>query len=228
VGGENNLQLIKWPWLIAIAIVVGLATGFMGDGAGTTDERVALNPVFWMLCIAFLIQLINLAHTVYVVKLMKDHTRIEKALKQSENPYFRMVFYLVNGDLKTAAHEQEKVKGRQMQLMTKVQLDLERRDMVEAERIADQIKHSDIRHYSKALIAIHKRDWDDFEAQKAKLKQQVLIHALEAEAAFRKGEHDQAEKHGDLAIEGANGIQRYILMKSLEQKKNSPIRETFF
>ncbi|MFM9278940.1 hypothetical protein [Paenibacillus jiagnxiensis] len=70
--------------------------------------------------------------------------------------HFRMIYYLVNGDLETAAREQEKVKGRQMQLMTKVQLDLESRDMAGAERIADQIKHSNIRHYSKALIAIYK------------------------------------------------------------------------
>lgn len=222
------MQLIKWPWLLAIAVVIGSVMGFTGDDPGMTGGGTSLKAMVWALCAAAIIQLINLAYTIYVVKFMKDHTKIEKALKQAENPYFRMIFYLVNGDLETAAREQEKVKGTQMQLMTKVQLDLESRDMAEAERIADQIKNPNIRHYSKALIAIYNRDWDDFEAQKAQLKQQVLIHALKAEAAFRKGEHDQAEKLGDLAIEGANGLQRYILIKSRERKKNSAMRETYF
>ncbi|MFM9278939.1 hypothetical protein [Paenibacillus jiagnxiensis] len=60
------------------------------------------------------------------------------------------------------------------------------------------------------------------------MKQQVLIHALEAEAAFRKGELDKAEKYGDIAIHGANGLQRYILVKSRERQLNNPVRETFF
>lgn len=222
------MQLIKWPWLIGIAIVIGLVTGFMGEDPGMANERVSLKPLVWVLSVAAVIQIINLAYTVYVVKYMKNHAKLEKALKQAENPYFRMIYYMVNGDLEKAAREQEKVKGKQMQLTTKVQIDLESRDIVKAESIVDQIRHPNPRPYFKALIAIYKNDWDDFEAQKALLKQQVLIHALEAEAAFRRGEHDQAEKHGDLAIEGANGLQRYILMKSRERKKDSPMRETYF
>ncbi|MFB5267711.1 hypothetical protein ACE41H_13095 [Paenibacillus enshidis] len=222
------MQLIKWPWLIGIAIVIGLVTGFMGEDPGMANERVSLKPLVWVLSVAAVIQIINLAYTVYVVKYMKNYAKIEKALKQAENPYFRMIYYMVNGDLEKAAREQEKVKGKQMQLTTKVQIDLESRDIAKAESIVDQIRHPNPGPYFKALIAIYKNDWDDFEAQKALLKQQVLIHALEAEAAFRRGEHDQAEKYGDLAIEGANGLQRYILMKSRERKKGSPMRETYF
>ncbi|MFB5761446.1 hypothetical protein [Paenibacillus medicaginis] len=222
------MQLIKWPWQIGVAIVIGVVTGFMGEDPGMVNERASLKPIVWALCGALLIQLINLAYTVYVVKFMKDLARIEKGLKQAENPYFRMIYYMVNGDLENAAREQEKVKGKQMQLTTKVQINLESRDIAEAENIVDQIRHPNSRPYFKALIAIYKKDWDDFEAQKVQLKQQVLVHALEAEAAFCKGELDQAEKHGDLAIEGADGLQRYILVKSRERQQNSPMRETYF
>ncbi|MDP4098266.1 hypothetical protein OIN60_16025 [Paenibacillus sp. P96] len=222
------MQLIKWPWLIGIAIVIGVVAGFMGGDPGQVNERVSLKPLVWVFYGAVVIQLINLAYTVYVVKHMKNHAKIERRLKQAGNPYFRMIYYMVNGDLETAAQEQKEVKGKQMQLMTKVQLALESRDMVEAERIADQIKHSNIRYYSKALIAIYKRDWDDFEAQKEQLKQQVLIHALEAEAAFRRGELEKADKHGNLAIEGAAGVQHYILIKSRDRQEKNHGRVTYF
>jgi hypothetical protein len=51
---------------------------------------------------------------------------------------------------------------------------------------------------------------------------------IEAEKAFRQGGEKEAERLGHLAISSARGLQKYVLVQSLERQRKNPNRHSFF
>jgi hypothetical protein len=67
-----------------------------------------------------------------------------------------------------------------------------------------------------------------FEEYKSQVKHKGLQYSLAAEEAYIRGEFEEAHKYGDLAISSSRGLQKWLLVKSLEHQRNNENRQFYF
>ncbi|WP_152619378.1 hypothetical protein [Cohnella kolymensis] len=121
-----------------------------------------------------------------------------------------------------------KIKNREIRANADAYYYIETNRLAEAKEVVPQIKNPDARHLYSAMIALIENDWAAFEEMKSKIRHKGVKYALDADAAYKKGDYEQARSFGDLAISHSAGLQRYIFIKGLEHQKNNPHRQSYF
>lgn len=167
----------------------------------------------------------------YVMFFTKNVKLVERFINMNKkHPYYSLLITLTNGDYEQAEQYIKQLGPiyNQTKLSIKVTLQLENRQLEEAEETISKIKNNNIRNHDLALLALLKEDWQLFENSKSQVKHNGLYYALEAEAAFIRNEIDEAEKYGMLAISASRGLQKWLFVKTLEYQRKNENRRFFF
>jgi hypothetical protein len=215
---------IKWGAML----VCGFAVGFW---YGAIEENLnAWQSILFLAVSIFAISYIfSMLYVVYVVSFSKNMKEVEKYLRKlKKNPYYGSVLHIINGEFNDAENTLPKIKNKGLRAVCEVFLHLENNNINEAIKANEGIKDQEIRSFNRAVIAMLQKDWLTFEENQRKLKNKGYQFALNADAAFRKGNYEQSKYYGDLAIKNTAGLQRYMFIKQLERQENNPNRESYF
>lgn len=214
---------IKWITTVVVGGAFGIWFGISGI------EMYSLRGI---LILAGFILILSItiagAHTFYVFRLTKNMREVETYLKKAKHPYYKFMLKMIEHKYEEAAEIMPKIKNRQLRLNAETHYYIETNRITEAKQVLPQIKNQDARHLYTAIIALIENDWSAFEEMKSKVKHKAAKYGLEAEAAYKRGVHEQAESLGELAISHSPGLQKYIFIKGLEYQKNNPNRKSYF
>ncbi|MFC5470675.1 hypothetical protein ACFPPD_18465 [Cohnella suwonensis] len=215
---------IKWTILLLGGIVVGIWYGAKGTEAFTPLSAIVLFASILVFSI-----LVVYAHAIYVLRFSNNPKEVEAYLKKAvRNPFYEAGVDLMNGNIAHAATVARNIKNEQQRIIIMTDIQIEWKNAEAAAQLASRIKHRDTRYVFFAHIALLRSDWKAFETAKSRLKKPAVLFALDANAAFRKGQIEEAKRCGDLAIANAKGLLRYSFMKTLERQQNNPNRESYF
>lgn len=161
---------------------------------------------------------------------MRENGAVADHLKRLRKyPYYNALSYFINGEYLEAKKLLPKIKNKEMQAQAAAMVLMEDQNTInEAEEYIKRLKTKRAKDFLFAQLASTKRDWARFEMYKNKVGRKGLRYALEADAAYRKGNLDEAKHFGDLAISATKGLQRFIFIKSLDSQKKNPNRDSYF
>lgn len=219
------MLLIRYVLLFVISLGIGLLTGFY---------NLELSIFHYASIVYGLLVLIFLDHIMsfFVLFFSRDMDRVKKNLYKQKKPFYTALLDITNGNYDEANKKVEHLKnwGRQKQLraLLKAGLYIEMNNISAAKRETEIIKNPEVRTYNYALIALKENQWEPFRLYKSKLKNKVFLYILEAEKEYKNGNLEKAEQLGNLAIESSKGLQKYILLTSLERQQTSLNRESYF
>jgi hypothetical protein len=225
--GEIRVSLgsaMKWFLILVCGLPVGIWYG---------NNMESLSPVQSLMILGGSVLLLSLfvsyAYMIYVIRFTKNNKEVEAYLKKAaKHPYYSVLNDVISGKYEKARVTLPRIKNPQLRAIGTASLMVELKNVTEAKQATDQIKNSDIRHVNYANIAMLQEDWAVYEAMKDKVKRPVFKYALDADAAYKRNNFEEAKRWGDLAISNSSGLQRYIFIKLLELKQNDPNRESYF
>ncbi|MFB5197592.1 hypothetical protein ACE198_22235 [Neobacillus sp. KR4-4] len=205
-----------------LALIAGIVTGFMG---------IEISSFKLFLNIYVLLMMIYCSYYLYIVLLTKNVNTVEKYInRKKKHPYYAVLLSLNSKDYDQAEMLLQKL-GRtysQPKIALRSTIQLETNQLKEAEETISKIKNPNIRHHNFALLALLKDDLEAFQKHKSQVKHKGLQYSLDAEEAFMNKEFEKAEKFGELAISSTAGLQKWVLVKSLEHQRNNLERKFFF
>lgn len=207
-----------------IIILSSLFTfGFFAGTAGIDAKYII--PVIVVVLLLYYGYYLNIMFFTKNVNLVERYLH-----KRRNNPYYAVMIALANKDFEAAEQNLNRLSSlyNQTKMVIKASILLETNQLEEAEKIIGQIKTESAKNHYLALLGLVNGDWNLFNKSKALLKNQTLVHSLEAEAAFQRGDFQEADSSGTLAINSSGGFQKWVLVKSLEYQKNNPDRRSFF
>lgn len=168
-----------------------------------------------------------LVYSLYVFYLSNNMEHVENLIGRLKSPLYVALRHSLKGEYRQVRTILPKIKNPSTRAYVEGMLLLEEQDVDKAESVINSIKIVSLKNHLLAAIAIAKRDWERFNELKSKLKPGIKF-SLEAEEAFRKGDVDRARELGNYAIANSKGLQRYILIKSLERQEKNPDRRSYF
>ena len=220
-----GMFLIRYVFMFIISVGIGLLLGYYD---------LELSLIDFTVMVAGLTLLLHLDQIVsfFVLYFSRNMDLVGKFLRKQKHPYYRALLDITKGNYAEASKKVERLKnwGRQQQMraILKAALYLENNHLSEAKRETELIKSPEVRAYNYALIALKENEWESFAQLKSKLKNKALQYILEAEEAYKKGNLEKAELFGNQAIEAARGLQRYLLVASLERQETNADRDSYF
>jgi hypothetical protein len=158
---------------------------------------------------------------------------VERYLQRKrKHPYYAMLLEMANGNYEQAERFAYQLKSGGMYDQARnsalVHILIEHNRLEEAKEMAEKIKNHNIRYHNLAIIALQQENGSLFEKLVNEIKHNGIRYALQAEAAYRRGDLAEAERLGVLAISSTGGIHKYILIKSLERQQNNSARRSYF
>lgn len=210
---------------IIIWCIVGAAIGWMLGMAGVQI------PDWAAVGIVIALVVVIVGYHAYVLFWTKNIQIVEAYLKKrKKQPYYALMLALANGDLEKAERYAEQLTGKyeEARKSALANIQIEKNQLEEAADIANEIKNDTVRYYNQALVALMQGKEEQFAQAKNNVANRVLRYVLEAEKAFRQGDKKEAEQLGHLAISSARGLQKYVLVRSLERQQKNPNRHSFF
>ncbi|MDC0764944.1 hypothetical protein POF51_29925 [Brevibacillus sp. AG] len=91
-----------------------------------------------------------------------------------------------------------------------------------------KIDSSEHRHYYSAHVALLKNSQDAYNQHRSEIKNRIYQLSLDTEVAYHQGNMAEAEQYGQLAIAESQGVQKYLMIKTLEKSKRSLNRNSYF
>jgi hypothetical protein len=215
---------IKWSFIIVIGFAIGIWYGFNESKFNATQSLFILAGSILILSI-----LAVYGYAIYVLRFSRNMKEVGAYwIRLTKHPYYATMNDLINGRSEAGLSKLPLIKNPQLRSISEANLNLDLGKIHDARQATDLIRNSDIRHVNYAHIAMIQGDWPAYEHMKSKVKRASYRHALEADAAFRKHDFEEAKHLGDLAIEGSAGVQRYLYIRLLERQLNNPNRESYF
>lgn len=216
------MSVLKIVILFGIGLIIGTSIGYL-------DIEISL---FTMVVSIFVISMIIYGgYFFYIMFFTKNINVVEKFInKKNKKPYNSLLIAIVNKKYDDAERFMMELSSayNQTKLSIHAAIQLEKKNLEEAEETILKIKNHNIRNHHLALLALLHGDWGLFEKNKSQVKHKGMKYALEAEAAFIRKELVEAEKFGELAIASSAGLQKWLLVKSLEHQRNTEDRQFFF
>lgn len=208
--------------LLVLGFAVGIWIGF--------NELTSLKELFLLFCLFISLFLLFSVPTLYTLYFTQNVDKVELFLNRSKakNSIYALMLDAANGDFDAVERHIPLIRNKQVQLSALISLHLERQEIAHARSKVDDVQFSSNRNYFKALIAISENDWDHVEEFRAGIRNKALRYVIDAEAAFKRGNHEDSERAGRLALASAKGLQKFMLLRSLERQKSNPMRRTYF
>ncbi|WP_373228795.1 hypothetical protein [Cohnella sp.] len=211
---------------IVILFVLGL---IIGTSLVYLDIELSLFTVF---IIIFVISMIfYYSYYFYIMFFTKNVNVVDKFInKKNKHSYYLLLIAIVEKKYDDAERYMKKLGSvyNQTKIAIHASIQLEKKNLEEAEETILKIKNHNIRNHNLALLALLQGRWELFKKNKNQVKHAGMKYALMAEAAFIRKESVEAEKFGELAISSSAGLQKWLLVKSLEHQRNTKDRQFFF
>jgi hypothetical protein len=212
----------KWIGLFVLSVAVGIWIGF--------NEFTPLQELLLLFCLLMSMFLLFIIPTFYTLNITQNVDKVELLLNRSrvKNSIYALMLDVANGDFDAAERHIPLIRNKQVQLSALISLHLERQEIEQARSNIDNVQFSSNRNYFKALIAITENDWDRVEEFQAGIRNKALRYVIDAEAAFKRGNYEVSEQAGRLALANAKGLQKFVLLRSLERQESNHLRRTYF
>jgi hypothetical protein len=212
----------KWIGLFVLSVAVGIWIGF--------NELTPLQELLILFCLFISMFLLFIVPTFYTLNFTKNVDKVELFLNRSrvKNSIYALMLDVANGDFDAAVRHIPLIRNRQVQLSALISLHLERQEIAQARSKVDDVQFSSNRNYFKALIAISENDWDRVEEFQTGIRNKALRYVIDAEAAFKRGNYEDSVQAGRFALASAKGLQKFVLLRSLERQESNPLRRTYF
>jgi hypothetical protein len=214
--------------IFLIAFLIITFSFFLGFIAGLLDIELRLT-VF--IDIFIIVMVIYYSYYLYIMFFTKNVNLVEKFINiRKKHPYYSLLIAIANKKYDQAEQYVKRLGliYNQIKVSIKAGIQIENKQLDEAEETIQKIKNHNIRNYNLALLALSKRELGLFETFKSQVKHKGLQYALDAELAYIRGKMEEAEKFGELAISSSRGLQKWLLVKSLEHQRNNEDRQSFF
>jgi hypothetical protein len=223
---QMGLRCFMSAKFFIILFFVGLVPVFLMDLLG-----IEISLFSWLLNIFIISMMIYSSYYLYIVLFTKKVNTVERYInKKKKHPYYALLLSLVNKNYDQAEKYLQKLglTYNQTKIALRSTIQLETNQLKEVEETIPMIKNHNVRHHNFALLALLKGNLEEFEKHKSQVKHKGLQYALDTEAAYSRKEFGEAEKLGQLAISSSAGLQKWILVKSLEHQINNKDRKFFF
>ncbi|MED1801268.1 hypothetical protein [Brevibacillus porteri] len=79
-----------------------------------------------------------------------------------------------------------------------------------------------------AHLALLKNSQDAYNQHRSEINNRIYQLSLDAEVAYHQGNMAEAEKYGQLAIAESKGVQKYLMIKTLEKSKRNLHQSSYF
>ncbi len=177
---------------------------------------------FWFVILTILVFLLAFVvlPQIFTVYRSNNEKSIEKYLIANKNkPLFAYPLALAHGNdveveeslrIILAKHKQP-----YMQNVYKTILALHLKNIDAADTYAQQIASEPLKSYYAAYIAAKKGDFDEAKRQEENISVDWMIHALHALYANEQGNEETFTIESQKAIDGSRGVQKYIVIHSL-------------
>ncbi len=212
----------KWVGLLVLGMAVGIWIGI--------NEFTPLQELLLLFCLFISLFLLFSIPTLYTLYFSQNVDKVELFLNRSKvkNSIYALMLEVANGNFDEVERLIPLIRNKQVQLSALISLHLERQEIAQARSKVDDVKFSSNRNYFKALIAISENDWDRAEEFQAGIRNKAMRYVIDAEAAFKRGNHEESERAGRLALASAKGLQKFVILRSLERQERNPNRRTYF
>jgi hypothetical protein len=222
------MNIVKFLLRLGFFILFGIGIGYL-----LVENDIYLGFIEIFLILFGIIFAFHYGYSFYINYFTQNMKLVEKyILKYKKHPYFAFLSDFLNGNFDHAEDNLNRLKlvgrNKQVYAVGMANLHIRRKSVEEAKKETEKIKYYDIRNYNFSLIALLEEDWETFNNMKNKVTKERFRYALEAEYAFKKGNLEEAQRLGELAISASSGIQKYMLLKLLERQQSNPNREFFF
>ncbi|EFM08859.1 conserved hypothetical protein [Paenibacillus curdlanolyticus YK9] len=214
----------KWGILLVLGGILGVFLGY--NGAELSGKTLLI--IFG--CVLIVALALNIIQTNYVLRYSRNDHTVAKTLQRlsRSTPYFAAISDLLEGRTESAAARLGSIKNDKLRAVVGAAIAMENGLWHEAEKHIHIQDNNDARNTSKALLRLYQDDWKGYEEAKRLVDHQGLQYALEADAAFRRGDLAKADELGELAIAHTAGMQRYALIRYRELRSKEPQRRNYF
>lgn len=217
-----EVSILKIVILFVLGLIIGTVLGYF-------DIEFSGFTVF--IDIFVICMVIYYSYYLYILFFTKKVNLVEKFInKKKKHSYYSLLIAIANKKHDEAEQFMKKLGSiyNQTKISIKASIQLEKKELEEAEETIQKIKNHNIRNHNLALLALLQGNWELFEKCKNKVKHKGLKYALAAEAAYIREESEEAENFGELAISSSAGLQKWLLVKSLEHQRNTKDRQFYF
>ncbi|SEO81554.1 hypothetical protein [Paenibacillus sp. OV219] len=213
---------LKWALILPPAFGFGMWLG--AHHLSSEHEWLLLLGVFVLVFALFYVP------RLHILLWTQNMSKVETFLQRTKVKYPQNGLLLdsANGEFDAVERTIPLIRNKQAQTAARISLHIERQELAEASQLVSEIRSDSHRSYSQALIAVLTSDYNRADTFKAAIRSKALRHVVDAEIAFRKGNQEEADQAGQLAMAHAGGVLKLMLTKSLERQKNDAMRRTYF
>ncbi|MGG4448984.1 hypothetical protein [Brevibacillus porteri] len=201
----------------------------LGTAGGITISFLDIEPTPMVWIIFFVIAFgILIGKDLYIFKFSTNMNTVERYVKHSKQPYYRFLYAYLHDNEAEAEKELAKMTSDKLRAYITIVVELHRGNYDLVEKALGKIDSSEHRHYYSAHIALLKNDQDAYNQHRAEIKNRIYQLSLDAEVAYHQGNMAEAELCGQLAIAESKGIQKYLMIKTLDKNKRNLHRNSYF
>ncbi|WP_409270104.1 hypothetical protein V1499_11715 [Neobacillus sp. SCS-31] len=161
----------------------------------------------------------------YIMPLLwsKDTKRMFLYLQKSRNPYYRFLYYLLNGEVDSAGQIANKMRAGYIKDMALAMLFLKEKQFGEARDLLLKMKEGTFKHYYLAVISLEEGDVTGYNNHRSKVADKDYRTWLEVEEHAIMGNYSEALSLLEAHISKLRGIKllsaTYYRDELLKRKK---------
>ena len=168
----------------------------------------------------------------YTLNFTQNVDKVELFLNRSrvKNSIYALMLDVANGDFDAAERHIPHIRNKQVQLFCPYQLTFRAAGEIEQARSkVDNVQFSSNRNYFKALIAISENDCEGMlRNSRQAFATRCCVTSLMRKLHLSEGNYEVSEQAGRLALASAKGLQKFVLLRSLERQESNHLRRTYF
>lgn len=171
----------------------------------------------------------RLVRTIRIVRSTENMEKVERfVMRRKDRPYNAALLATLHGDYDAARRFAKEIPNPNVRRALDLIILAKQGRYEEVLELLPLVRNKAYVHEMRAKIALMSKDWVTYEEHMQHVKREVTRLALEADAAFVRGNMEEAERLGGEAISRARGMYRYVLVKERELNERDPARRTYF
>ncbi|WP_312113410.1 hypothetical protein [Brevibacillus reuszeri] len=184
-------------------------------------------PIVWV-TFFIIVFAILVGKNVYILKFSTNMNTVERYVKNSKHPYYRFLYAYLHDNDADAEKELAKITSDKLRVYITILIELGRGNYDLVEKNLNKFHSKEHRDYYSAHLALLKNSQDVYNEHRSGVKNRIYQLSLDAEMAYQQGNTVEAERFGQQAIAESKGVQRYLMIKTLEKNKRNPNRNSYF
>lgn len=209
---------------IVLGVIIGVWLGLSGTEFHTTTMILIVAGAAVVLYGTWIIR------TNYLLRYSRNNHAVDKCVRKLSRtvPYYAAICDLIDGKPEAAAARMGNIKNDKLRAVLGANLAIAGGRWQEAEQHINRQDNNDAKNVARALVRLMQDELSGFEEAKRMVDHPGFVYALDAEAAFRRGDIVKADELGDLAISHTAGLQRYVFIRYRELRSAESDRKSYF